>query len=264
MRGSRSYREINQHPSLPWNLVTHGFLDSSTFPEIWALRKELLVCSVLVSVQARTEQWGGEKRTVRGGSKTSFWEGRPSWGFPPPLFFSTPSLCIGVPWSLTVYPNRILGLVSLNWITIRGNDPPRGSPKKFASQRGSQRPLRGSLRRFCRALQDFPRVVTLCLWPWGSVGKTTIVLGSSFVHLGLRIRSLDITDRKVWIARKECKSGLGDRKRCEVPAPRVKHCDHNAFLPSQNEKPSVGVASDHRITTWRDRAVTVHVLRLKW
>ena len=29
----RSYREINQHPSLPWNFVTHGFLDPSAFPE---------------------------------------------------------------------------------------------------------------------------------------------------------------------------------------------------------------------------------------
>ena len=30
---SRSYREINQHPNLPWNFITHGFLDPSTFPE---------------------------------------------------------------------------------------------------------------------------------------------------------------------------------------------------------------------------------------
>ena len=28
----RSYREIKQHPSLPWNFVTHGFLDPSAFP----------------------------------------------------------------------------------------------------------------------------------------------------------------------------------------------------------------------------------------
>ena len=27
------YREANQHPSLPWNLITHGFLDPSAFPE---------------------------------------------------------------------------------------------------------------------------------------------------------------------------------------------------------------------------------------
>ena len=26
---SRSYRETNQHPSLPWNFITHGFLDLS-------------------------------------------------------------------------------------------------------------------------------------------------------------------------------------------------------------------------------------------
>ena len=30
---SRSYREMNQHPSLPWNFITHGFLDASAFPE---------------------------------------------------------------------------------------------------------------------------------------------------------------------------------------------------------------------------------------
>ena len=23
---------INQHPSLPWNFITHGFLDPSAFP----------------------------------------------------------------------------------------------------------------------------------------------------------------------------------------------------------------------------------------
>ena len=26
-------REINQHPNLPWNYITHGFLDPSAFPE---------------------------------------------------------------------------------------------------------------------------------------------------------------------------------------------------------------------------------------
>ena len=30
---SRSHREINQHPSLPWNFITHGFLDPSAFPD---------------------------------------------------------------------------------------------------------------------------------------------------------------------------------------------------------------------------------------
>ena len=33
MSWSRSYREINQHSSLPWNFITHGFLDPSAFPE---------------------------------------------------------------------------------------------------------------------------------------------------------------------------------------------------------------------------------------
>ena len=31
---SRSYREINQHPGLPWNFINHGFLDPSAFPEL--------------------------------------------------------------------------------------------------------------------------------------------------------------------------------------------------------------------------------------
>ena len=35
---SRSYREINQHPSLPWNSITHGFLDPSAFSEMFVLR----------------------------------------------------------------------------------------------------------------------------------------------------------------------------------------------------------------------------------
>ena len=30
---SRSYREINQHPSLTWNFIAHGFLDPSAFPD---------------------------------------------------------------------------------------------------------------------------------------------------------------------------------------------------------------------------------------
>ena len=30
---SRSYMEINQHPSLPWDFMTHGFLHPSAFPE---------------------------------------------------------------------------------------------------------------------------------------------------------------------------------------------------------------------------------------
>ena len=35
---SRSCREINQHPSLPWDFFTHGFLEPSAFSELcfWA------------------------------------------------------------------------------------------------------------------------------------------------------------------------------------------------------------------------------------
>ena len=66
-------------------------------------------------------------------------------------------------------------------VTIRGAQPPRGSPRKFASQRA----LRGSLTGLCAGLsegsaglcgilrgpRDFARVsrvVTLCLWTVGS------------------------------------------------------------------------------------------------
>ena len=35
---SRSYREINRHPSLPWNFITHGFLDPSAVPDCVVLR----------------------------------------------------------------------------------------------------------------------------------------------------------------------------------------------------------------------------------
>ena len=38
---SRSYREVNQHPSLPWNVITHGFLDPSAFPESYCRKKSL-------------------------------------------------------------------------------------------------------------------------------------------------------------------------------------------------------------------------------
>ena len=31
---SQRYREKNQHPSLPWSFITHGFLDPSAFPEL--------------------------------------------------------------------------------------------------------------------------------------------------------------------------------------------------------------------------------------
>ena len=30
---SRSYREINQHPNLPWSSTTYGFLGHFAFPE---------------------------------------------------------------------------------------------------------------------------------------------------------------------------------------------------------------------------------------
>ena len=30
---SRSYKEINQPPNLPWNFITHGILDPSVLPE---------------------------------------------------------------------------------------------------------------------------------------------------------------------------------------------------------------------------------------
>ena len=30
---SRSYREMNQRPNLPWNSITHGILEPSAFPE---------------------------------------------------------------------------------------------------------------------------------------------------------------------------------------------------------------------------------------
>ena len=45
---SRSYKEINQHPSLPWNFITHGFLDPSVFPDLRKfcdfLRKSAVSC----------------------------------------------------------------------------------------------------------------------------------------------------------------------------------------------------------------------------
>ena len=31
---SRRYRVTNQHPGLPLNFMTHGFLDPSAFPEV--------------------------------------------------------------------------------------------------------------------------------------------------------------------------------------------------------------------------------------
>ena len=45
---------------------------------------------IFVQAKQSTDTWGGGKRTVRGGSKTPFWEGCHSWGFPPPSFFYPP------------------------------------------------------------------------------------------------------------------------------------------------------------------------------
>ena len=63
--------------------------------------------------------------------------------------------------------------------TIQGAQPSaRLSEENCLSER-SQGPLTGSLRGFCgvsaglcRGLRDFPRVVTLSLWPWGTNGLT--------------------------------------------------------------------------------------------
>ena len=63
----------------------------------WTPPKELLVCSVVDSCTGKTEHWhlkGVESVPYEGGSKTPFWEGCHSWGFPPSLF-STPH---GVLW----------------------------------------------------------------------------------------------------------------------------------------------------------------------
>ena len=49
---SRSYREINQHPSLPWNFITHGFLDPSAFPDpsLEAQQRYLSYRAILVAI----------------------------------------------------------------------------------------------------------------------------------------------------------------------------------------------------------------------
>ena len=38
---SRSYGEIDQHLNLPWNVITHGFLDPSAFPDCWVFRPQM-------------------------------------------------------------------------------------------------------------------------------------------------------------------------------------------------------------------------------
>ena len=50
----------------------------------------LLGRGIFVQENRATTPEGGGKRTVRGGSKTPFWEGCHSWGFPPPSFFHPP------------------------------------------------------------------------------------------------------------------------------------------------------------------------------
>ena len=39
MSARGSCREINQHPSLPWNFMTHGFLNPFPFPDGRVLRR---------------------------------------------------------------------------------------------------------------------------------------------------------------------------------------------------------------------------------
>ena len=34
-RWLQSYKEMNRHQNLPWNFITHGFLDPSAFPEFF-------------------------------------------------------------------------------------------------------------------------------------------------------------------------------------------------------------------------------------
>ena len=64
----------------------------------WTPPKELLVYSVVDFCTGKTEHWhlrGVENVPYEGGSKTPFWEGCHSWGFPPPSFFHPPH---GVLW----------------------------------------------------------------------------------------------------------------------------------------------------------------------
>ena len=51
---SRSYRVTKQHPSLPWNFMTHGFLDPFAFPD-------LCLCSFLFRGDFIVQVLGGEQ-----------------------------------------------------------------------------------------------------------------------------------------------------------------------------------------------------------
>ena len=44
----RSYRVTNQHPSLPWNFTTHGFLYPSAFPDFLLLGLSLTTHTTLI------------------------------------------------------------------------------------------------------------------------------------------------------------------------------------------------------------------------
>ena len=63
-------------------------------------------------------------------------------------------------------------------VTIRGAQPSARLSEESCLSEHSQGPLRGSFRgfcgvsaRLCEGPRDFPRVVALSLWPWGTVGK---------------------------------------------------------------------------------------------
>ena len=70
--------------NVPENMLSRKFLDPSK-------RASGLRCRGFLHRKNRAlTAEGGGKRTVRGGSKTPFWEGCHSWGFPPPSFFHPP------------------------------------------------------------------------------------------------------------------------------------------------------------------------------
>ena len=70
--------------NVPENALSRKFLDPSK-------RASGLLCrGFLYRKNRAVTPEGGGKRTVRGGSKTPFWEGCHSWGFPPPSFFHPP------------------------------------------------------------------------------------------------------------------------------------------------------------------------------
>ena len=53
VHGARSYTETNQHNNLPWNFISHGFLDPSAFPDFLLTRITYLWCSHLGHQNAR-------------------------------------------------------------------------------------------------------------------------------------------------------------------------------------------------------------------